>query len=364
MKKVVGLVIVWLVIINLFAFYVLNRFNLNPDTAYGWIDPAQFSQNKDLNLVDLRVHWDSFWYLKIAQEGYEYIPGKLSGIAFFPLYPSLIYLGSKIPLITPTLAGWLISTVALVVGMIFLYKLVKQVHPDIDPIEPIILLLIFPTAFFLTSVYTESLFLALSIVFFYYLLRKQFMLAAIFLAFASLCRLNGLFLFAPFLYEYFKTYGVKKFLNINLASFLIAPLGILLFMLYQNIAFNEPLAFLKSQMQWGRTFVFNTQHFELQSSASYANLSTDLLFFIVSFVAGILLLRLRVSYGLYVLVTTLVAVSTGTLMSISRFSLILFPIFILVASVRNKQFKFGWTLLSILLLAVYTIFFVNNYWAG
>lgn len=364
MVKVIGLVIIWLIAINVFAFYVLNRFNLSSDTAYTWINPGQFIQNKNLNLIDLRVHWDSFWYLKIANQGYEYVPGKMTSIAFFPLYPSLIWLVSKLPLITPALAGWIISTLALVIGMIFFYKLVKQFHPDIDPNEVIILLLIFPTSFFLTAVYTESLFLALSIIFFYYLFKKQFLTAAIFLSFASLCRLNGLFLFVPFIYEYFKAYGVKRFFNNNLLSFLVAPLGIFSFMFYQYLQFQEPLAFFKSQMEWGRKFILNSGHFQLVTSASYANLTTDVLFLAVGLVSGLLLLKYRVSYGLYILITVLIAVSTGTLMSIGRFTLILFPMFILIASFKNEQFKFGWYLLSTLLLAVYTTLFVNNYWAG
>lgn len=364
MRRIIILVIIWLIVINIFAFYALNRFNLSPDTAYGWINPAEFHQNKNLDLVNLRVHWDSFWYLKIAQEGYEYVPGKLASIAFFPLYPSLIWVGSKIPLITPVLAGWIISTIALFVAMIFFYKLVKQFYPDIDPIEPTLYLLIFPTAFFLTSVYTESLFLALSIIFFYYLLRKQFLLAAVFFSLASLCRLNGLFLFVPFIYEYLKNYGLKKFFNTNLLSFLIAPLGIISFMLYQHIKFGEPLAFLKTQMQWGRKFTFNAEHFQFGSPAAYANFGTDLLFLVIIAAAGALLLRLRVSLGLYVLLTALVVVSTGTLMSIGRFALILFPIFILVASVKNKLFKFVWVILSILLLASSIILFISNHWAG
>lgn len=364
-KRVVGLVIIWLIIINVFAFYTLNRFNLSPDTAYVWINPDEFNQNKNLNIIDLRVHWDSFWYLKIAEGGYEYKPGQMTSIAFFPLYPSLIWLFSKLPLITPALAGWLISMAALLIGMIFFDKLIRQFHSDINPVEPVLLLLIFPTAFFLNSVYTESLFLALSIIFFYYLLRRQFLLAAVFVSFASLCRINGLFLFIPFIYEYFNTFGVKKFLNSNIASFLIAPLGIVSFMLYQYMQFKEPLAFLKSQMEWGRQFSLNTQHFQLITPAAYANLATDVLFLAVAILSGLFLLRyIKVSYGLYVLATVLVAVSTGTLMSIGRLTLILFPIFILIASFKNSQFKFGWSLLSTLLLAVYTILFVNNYWAG
>jgi len=361
-RKVLTLYIIWLIIINIFAFYALNRFNLGPDTSYNWINPAEFHQNKNLNLVDLRLHWDSFWYLKIAREGYQYIPGQMTNIAFFPLYPSLIWLLSWI--IPPALAGWIISTITLGIGLVYLYKLIKEFHPNIDPLEPILFLLIFPTAFFLNSVYTESLFLTLSIIFFYYLFKKQFLMAALFLSLTSLCRINGLFLFVPFLYEYFKTYGLKKFFNPNSSSFLIAPIGILGFMLYQYLKFGEPLAFLKSQMEWGRRFEFNSSHFQLFSPSSYANLASDVTFFILAIVAGFLLLRIRASYGLYVLATVALAVSTGTLMSIGRFVLILFPIYILIASVKNKEFKFAWQLISILMLAAYTTLFVNNYWAG
>lgn len=363
--RVIGIYCVWLVIINLFAFYALNRLNLNPDTAYIWINPQASYQNKNLNLPDLRVHWDSFWYLKVAQEGYEYIPGKLSSIAFFPLYPGLIWLVASLPLMTPSLSGWVISTIILGVGLVFLYKLVRDFHPLIDPVQPIILLLIFPTAFFLNSVYTEALFLTLSIACFYYLFKKQFFISAIILTLASLCRLNGLFLLVPFVYEYFKTYGIKKSLNINIFSLAVAPLGIVGFVLYQYLRFGEPLAMVRAQMEWGRRFVFNTEHFRLDSLPAYANLATDLLFFALAVIAGILLVKyIKTSYGLYVLTTALVAAASGTLMSVGRFALILFPLFILVASVKNKYFVFVWQLVSILLLAIYTTLFVNNYWAG
>lgn len=364
MSKVISLVVIWLIIINVFAFFVLNRFNLIADTAYNWINPAEFSQNKNLNLIDLRVHWDSFWYLKIVEKGYEYQPGQLSSIAFFPLYPLLIWIFSFI-LPSPSLAGWIISTIALIVAGIFLYKLVSEFHPEVDPLESIILLLIFPTAFFLTSVYTESLFLALSIAFFYFLFKKKFLISAILLSLASLCRINGLFLFIPFIYEYFMYFRFKRFINPSLLSFLIAPLGIVSFMVYQHIQFGQPLAFLKAQMQWGREFMFNPKHFQFQTASSIANFSTDLLFLAIGLVTGFILLkRVNKSYGFYVLTTTLVATSTGTLMSIGRFVLILFPIFILIASLKSKEFKLAWMLLSTLLLAVFTSMFVSNYWAG
>ncbi len=288
----------------------------------------------------------------------------MSSIAFFPLYPLTIWVLSFNRLLDPAYIGWFISTISLSVGLVFLYKLVDKFHPTIKPQEVVVTLLLFPTAFFLNSVYTESLFLSLSIVFFYFLFKRNFWLASLFLSIASLTRINGLFLLIPFLVEYLQHFGLKKFVNINLLSFFTSLAGITSFMVYQYIKFGEPFAFIKSQMEWGRNFNLNSEHLKLITHAANANFATDLFFFIIAFVSGLALLRIRISYGLYVLTTILIAVSTGTLMSITRFTQILFPIFILIASIRNSEFQYSWRLISILLLAIFTTLFVNNYWAG
>ena len=64
------------------------------------------------------------------------------------------------------------------------------------------------------------------------------------------------------------------------------------------------------------------------------------------------------------LATIAVALSTGTFMSIGRYILVLFPIYILLASTKNQYLQQTWIFISTLLLAIYTILFVNNYWAG
>lgn len=40
--------------------------------------------------VDKFARWDSDWYLGIATEGYHYIPGQQSPVAFFPAYPMVV----------------------------------------------------------------------------------------------------------------------------------------------------------------------------------------------------------------------------------------------------------------------------------
>ena len=74
------------------------------------VEPGRF-ERKTAGLAQLFFHWDSGWFLAIAQDGYHYDPAKGSPIAFFPLYPMLMRaLG---PLLGgPTVAGFLISNAA------------------------------------------------------------------------------------------------------------------------------------------------------------------------------------------------------------------------------------------------------------
>src|ERR1700716_2242392 len=71
-------------------------------------------------LVQAWVRWDSGWYADIARDGYWYIPGRQSPVAFFPGYPlvmrALITLGLNrfaagfvVSLCCGLLAAWLFT---------------------------------------------------------------------------------------------------------------------------------------------------------------------------------------------------------------------------------------------------------------
>jgi hypothetical protein len=59
-----------------------------------------------------------------------------------------------------------------------------------------------------------------------------------------------------------------------------------------------------------------------------------------------------------------VAVASGTIMSIGRYVLVLFPIYIVGASIKNEITKYLWIIISAMLMALNTYLFVNWYWAG
>lgn len=368
MKKVIIIFFLWLLIINIFALFSLNRFNLKGDTAYTWIDSSKFYQKQEWNPISLHAKWDSFWYLDIAQNGYSFKGAeKLSNIVFLPLYPFLIKITSFFVMKDLILTGWILSSIFLLLALLYLFKLVKEFHPEINPYLPIFFLLIFPTAFFLNAVYTESLFLFLSLAAFYYSLKKKFLWAGIFGFFASLTRITGALLFIPFLWEYFKShnFNLTRSLNPKLLPIFLVPVGTLSFFLYHYFKFNDFFLFFKVENWWGRMFKLNKDHFLLFSNPAIVNFCLDVFFII--FVLTILYFvfkKLRTSYGLYMLVTLTIILSTGTFMSVGRYILVLFPIYILLASIKNQYLQQSWIFISTLLLAMYTILFVNNYWAG
>jgi hypothetical protein len=103
------------------------------------------------------ARWDSVWYLAIARDGYG-APGRP---AFFPLYPLLVRAGGWV-VGSPLVAGVLISTACLVIGLAVLHELTRLELGAGAARWTVIALAFSPVSFFFSAVYSESLFLTLS----------------------------------------------------------------------------------------------------------------------------------------------------------------------------------------------------------
>ena len=174
-------------------------------------------------------------------------------------------------------------------------------------------------------------------------------------------------LFIPVLWEYLKRYNFSfiRSLNLKVLSTFLIPMGTLSFFTYHYLRFHDFFLFFKVESWWGRAFKLNKAHFLLFSNSAIANFLLDLSFVIVSLIITYFVFKkLRISYGLYMLETIIAAISTGTLMSIGRYVLILFPTYILLASIKKKYLQEAWVFASTLFLALYTTLFVTSYWAG
>ena len=344
-----------------------NRYYLLSDSAYFWMNPEYYEHQHSLDWLNQKARWDGAWYLSTAANGYVYDgPEIQSNVVFFPLYPFLIWLFGLI-VVNQMLSAWIVSSLALLLALIFFYKLLKEFHPQLNPYLPIILILIFPTALFFNAIYTESLFLFLSIATFYYTFQKKYKIAGVFGLLASLTRITGILLFIPMLWEYLKAndFKSKKIISTKILPIFLIPLGTFSFFLFHYLKFGDFLLFFKIESIWGRAFKFNSDHFIFHSYPAIINFLFDLSFVILAIAAIVYVYKkTRVSYALYMAATLAVVLSTGTLMSVGRYILVLFPIFIFAAAIKNDYFRYTWIFGSILVLSMYITLFVNWYWAG
>lgn len=167
--------------------------------AFGVAILALMSSHRDLPLLDRLTAWDGWWYLHVAQYGYHAgLDGLLDAarqpypdapMAFFPLYPDLIALVSKLPGVSMPGAALAISAVAGMAAAAGLGRLAKFVSPN--PHTGWILVTLWagaPMAIAQSMAYTESLFTALAVWALVGVLEKQWYLAGICAVFAGLSR--------------------------------------------------------------------------------------------------------------------------------------------------------------------------------
>lgn len=151
-------------------------------------------------LVAPGCRWDSTWYLKIAEAGYTAADPARS--AFFPLYPALIAIVSA-PLGGSLLvAGLLISWICALAFLTLLHRTVAAARDTATATTVVRVAAFVPPAVFLSAVYTEALFLVLSLGALVAARRDRWAWAGTLAAFAASCRSIGVLLVLPLLVEY------------------------------------------------------------------------------------------------------------------------------------------------------------------
>lgn len=200
------------------------------------------------------LRWDAVHYLNLAQNGYP--PHFASDIAFFPLFPLIVH-GLTFVIPNALVAGLLLSHVASLVLMLVLYQFAKEEFEEKVANYALLCLVLFPTTLFLWAPYPEPLFLCLITLSLYAMRHRSWWLAGIFGLFACLARPNGILLFLPFCYEYFRQCNFRwRSIRRDILSALLLPLGVLFFVLYCAVRYSDPLAFSHAQSFWQRTWNF------------------------------------------------------------------------------------------------------------
>jgi len=151
------------------------------------------------------------------------------------------------------ITGILISLLCYAGCVWLLYRLVRSDFGETIASRAVVLLAIGPLSFFLQAVYTESLFLLLSLACFVFAREGRWRLAGVMGLLATLTRSTGVLLLIPMAYYYYekRDWSLKK-TDSHVANLLMFVEGLLVWMAYLALAFGKPLVFSSAQAQWER----------------------------------------------------------------------------------------------------------------
>jgi len=325
------------------------------------------------------ANFDGVHYLLIAANGYAQNAG------FFPMYPILIFFLTSI--ISPSaaiypfypvqyLAVLFITNLFFLLSLIMLYKLVSIDYEDSLPILVILFILIFPTSFFFASIYSESLFLLLSLLSFYFARTNRWFLSSLCGGLLTATRLVGIAIIPALIIEFIQQ--KKNLFKRKMLFLFLTPLGIASYMLFNYLKWGNAFYFIQAQGSFYNERTVDSIVFIPQTIFRYIKILTTVspsifewwialleisVFFFVSimfFVAW--KKKIRVSYILFALICFLISTSTGTFTGLPRYTLILFPIFIALSLIKNKIFKLFYAVISVILLFILLMLFSRGYY--
>lgn len=322
------------------------------------------------------ANFDGVHYLSIASHNYFQFEQ-----AFFPFFPLLIHVLSFVFFGNELLASLIIVHLSLLVALVYFWKLLSIDYKPSVALWSVLFLLAFPTAFFLGSIYTESLFLALVFASLYYGRKKQFILASVIASLAGATRVVGIFLLIPLAYEIFLSLPHTKqsfaFISKKFWPLLLIPLGLLGYMIYLAASYHDPLLFVHAQSAFGAgrssgQIILLPQVFwryiKIFMTVPVSNSDFWLAWFeLVTFCLIVLLLfvaykeKVRKSYLMFALLVLFFPTLSGTLSSMPRYVLVCFTTFLVLGKIENKGWRYSLFALSLLLQTVLAALFLRGY---
>lgn len=343
-------------------------------------------------IADMVLKWDGGLYTLIAINGYEWNSDMNAPImvAFFPLYPFLQALVSGVlRFIAPgfdwwngyhgsyVAAGMLISAVCFYFVLVLLINLLRPRLGLRSAGFVALGLAALPTSFFLTGLYTESLFILLVLLSFTLARtdsRNRWLCAGLVGMLAALTRSAGLLLLPALLIEYLSQHGWQwRKVRADILLLALVPAGTGLYMAFLWWRFGDPLWVSKIQSvpPWTRTSLPPWETYYNSLRILWTNLTDGFppagmdpifnngqgrrIWFIVDLlmpvimVAGAWVARKKVlaSEWVWLLLSIVFPLSTGSTQSMARFALTFWPGLIWLGTVG----RFGRLVAILLMLA-------------
>jgi hypothetical protein len=348
---------------------------------FGYLNGRAPLRHFDSELMNLPVRWDAGWYLAIVTDGYRYAPndsGVQQNIVFFPAYPMLVrFLGRLFGGHMPgyVAAGMVVSLAAFCAALAYLYMFARDGLGEEKAAYALWLLACYPFALFFGAIYTESLFLLAIVGALYHLTKGEVWPAALWGLLAGLTKQNGVLLCLPLALVAVSSWlppalvrdphalplltqpRASKDVRRTLAALVAAAMpavGMLLYSAFIWRVSGDPFAWAKGQMAWGRTYQslarFVATQYAFMANAGLSGYLANPGYDALNALGALFALatvwpvarRIGLPYALFIVIMTLPPIMYGGWLSAGRFSSVLFPAFVWLASVIPPSHRAGW----------------------
>jgi hypothetical protein len=274
------------------------------------------------------LRFDSAWYADILSHGYRHSDGPT---AFYPLYPLVSRAVKSLLGIDQWSALLLVANISALIAVLLMTKFVKDELGDEIALLSLAFFCFFPSSLFLSAGYAESLCLVFIIFSFILLTRQKFVLAAAVAGLSLGTRSTGIVMLPVILWEMWRQHSLPwpRLLPRLVLCGVLAASGLLVYMVYLEIKFGQPLAFATSQQHWASGSILE-RFASAVTLSPFLNLNWREGGWFLCFLALTVwsFRRLQPSASLFALGTLMLPYLTlGFTLSMNRFLLMCFPAF-------------------------------------
>lgn len=342
--------------------------------------PTRYSDNE---FVNLQNRFDTAWYVDIATKGYEFRnqpPTEAQRIVFFPAFPMALRVVGRLfggSVGAYLLGGTVVSWAAFFWALTYLYRLARDLlGTDQLARVAVLLLAAYPFAFFYGAVYSESLFLLGAVAAFYHTRQQEYGRAAVWGLLVGLTRPNGCFLAAPLALMALRAWVPQRLyggaavedsaragagaepgngrLLRGLASAAAPVVGMALYSAYIWHLTGNPIAWAEGHAAWGRVYsgllpLLQRYYSYFREDGGYS-LTVVLPYDVLNALGALFVLalalpvwrRFGLPYAVFILINMLPPLAAGGFLSTGRFSAVMFPAFLWLASEVPEVQRAGW----------------------
>lgn len=322
-------------------------------------DPAQWDAGNAWYYRLLR--WDSGWYFSIIHDGYRYSDNASveNSTVFYPLYPLVSYAVKELFHIDGYLALLLVANVASLAVVLLMTKFIKDELGDEIALLSVAFFCFFPSSFFLSAGYSESLFLVFILLSLILLSWRKFVWAAVMAGLSLGARSTGIVMIPVILWEISRWNGTPWPQRVSYMALcvVLAASGLLAYMAYLGIELGHPFAFAAGQAAW-HSGTFSDRFISAITFAPFEHSSSKLVGMVRYSLAGLFLfflvltlwsfLRLRFAISLYGLGTLMLPYLTlGITGSMNRFVLMCVPAFMCMGILSKGRLSLSLAVIGI-----------------